>query len=114
MVKFKSKATADLVMLGAHAKVVLSVWGKDLNGAGILQAGDIPAAVAALQRYAEQHDRADDDSELVAHDGPGHGNEDGADSQTNGGVSWRQRFTPVINMLNACVSSQTDVTWSNS
>ena len=111
MVKFKSKTTADIIMLKAHADVVLSVWHKVPNQAGILQVADMPAAIEALRHYAQHHDGQDTDANMVAHDGPGHGNEDGANSQTNMGVHWSTRFAPLIAMVTSAMQAQVDVTW---
>ena len=47
--KFKSRATADLVMLEATGRRVLEILGKDPAAPGILLADQMPAAVAALQ-----------------------------------------------------------------
>lgn len=111
MVKFRSTASADIIMLRAHADVVLSVWHKVPNQAGILQTADMPSALEALRHYAQHHDGQDTDAEMVTHDGPGHGNEDGADSQTNMGVRWTVRFAPLMAMVAEAMQAQVDVTW---
>jgi hypothetical protein len=42
--KFKSRATADLIMLDTSARKLLAIVGKDADGPGIITAMQIPGA----------------------------------------------------------------------
>ena len=47
--RFKSRATADLILLLPHARRLLEIIGKEPGAQGIITAAQIPAAVAALE-----------------------------------------------------------------
>ncbi len=111
--KFKSKASADILMFNAQGHVLVGVWGKSGDMSGILQPSEMANAIAALNAYADTHS-GDVNGASQANVGTGHspvqGYEDGADEQVS--VSWAQRFTPVISMLNASAAEQVAVTWT--
>lgn len=53
--KFKSRATADLIMLEANGRQVLEIIGKSPDDEhGIITAEQIPAAIAALEAAAAE------------------------------------------------------------
>lgn len=104
--KFKSPVTADLIMLAPHGRRVLGLIGKDGEAhQGILQAAQIPAAVAALEAamVQEEADQAAQRQEAL---GKGEDWEEPA-----GHVSLRQRATPFIEMLRRCQQAGKDVVW---
>ena len=47
--KFKSKATADLIMLEANGKQILRIIGKEPAPKGIVEVAEMPEAIEALQ-----------------------------------------------------------------
>jgi hypothetical protein len=111
--KFKSKASADIMMFNAQGQVLVGVWGKSGDVAGILQPSEMANAIAALNAYADRYsDGVNGASQANVDTGhsPVQGDEDGLDEQVS--VSWAQRFTPVISMLNASVAEQVVVTWT--
>jgi hypothetical protein len=111
--KFKSKASADLMMFNAQGHVLVGVWGKSGDMAGILQPSEMANAIAALNAYADRHsDGVNGASQANVDTGhsPVQGDEDVVDEQVS--VSWAQRFTPVISMLNASAAEQVAVTWT--
>lgn len=104
--KFKSRATADLIMLDATARQLLAILGKDAEGPGIITAAQIPGALAALEQAvrtqeAQQAAPADDAAEEDEDDAPAKGS----------GVSLRQRTAPFIDMLKRSAAEGRDVTW---
>ena len=104
--KFKSRATADLIMLDATARHLLGIVGKDADGSGIITAEQIPGALAALEEAvqreeAQQAAPADNAAEEDEDDAPAKGS----------GVSLRQRTAPFIDMLQRSAAEGRDVTW---
>ncbi|QXZ09219.1 DUF1840 domain-containing protein [Comamonas sp. Y33R10-2] len=104
--KFKSRATADLIMLDANARKLLEIIGKSPDDAqGIITVEQIPAAIAALEAAAEQEhlqpkaqpedESQDEDAESASHDN----------------VGLAQRVVPLIDMLRRSVAEGKDVTW---
>ena len=119
--KFKSRSTADLILLEPHGRRLLQIIGKETGPTGIVTAAQIPAAIAALEAavldeerriaaareqvkaaQAQAHADAEDDSdESESITGKG-------DSDT---VSLRQRATPFIEMLRRSAEGGHDVVW---
>ena len=105
--KFKSRATADLIMLEPNGRRVLEIIGKNPDDAhGIVTAEQIPAAIAALEAAV----RADDAARTAPAD-----DEEGADDEGQGTqrdlVSLRQRAAPFIDMLRRSAAEAHDVVW---
>ena len=51
--KFKSKVTADLIMLEPNGRRMLEIVGKEPGPQGIILSKDMPAAIAALDDYSD-------------------------------------------------------------
>lgn len=98
--KFKSAATGDLIMLEPNGRRVLEIIGKDTGPKGIIQADQMPAALAALAQAiaTEEADRqaAAGESDNAAQPAP---------------VSLRQRAVPFIDMLKRCSAAGKDIVW---
>ena len=54
--KFKSKAAGDLIMLEPNGRRVLEIIGKDAGPQGIIQPGEMPAAIAALDAAIQREE----------------------------------------------------------
>lgn len=110
--KFKSRATADLIMLDASARKLLAIVGKDADGPGIITAMQIPGALAALEQAVLQEEarRAASGEAQDADDGTQE-DEDDAPAGAADGVSLRQRTAPFIDMLKRSAAEGRDVTW---
>ncbi|MEG0052925.1 MAG: DUF1840 domain-containing protein [Comamonas sp.] len=106
--KFKSRATADLIMLEANGRQVLEIMGKPLEAHGIVTVEQIPAAIAALEAaVAEDAARraatgADDADEAE---------EDTSSSGAKDGVSLGRRVAPLVEMLRRSAAEGREVTW---
>jgi Domain of unknown function (DUF1840) len=103
--KFKSKASGDVIMFEAHAKILLEIMGKDPSAKGILLVDDMPLALAALERaLAEQQDKEDRHKSQVHH---------GSTEQKGGipGVGLRQRATPLKRMIMQCIKEGHPIVW---
>lgn len=98
--KFKSKATGDLIMLGALGDRLLTLIGKEPAAQGIIEPHAYTAAIAALQAAIAEEDRAaaasanDDETEPAAQ-----------------GVSLRQRAWPLIEMMQRCQAAKEPIVW---
>jgi hypothetical protein len=93
--RFKSKACADLIMLGPHGDQMLRLLGREPARQGIIETDALPAALAALQRAADAQ------SETA----------DGDESPSEPVVTLRQRLWPVINMLREAHEAGHAVVW---
>lgn len=96
--KFKSKSTADLIMLEPNGRRVLEIIGKTPGPQGIILASQIAAAVGALESAVAAQARAENP-------------EDDEETARPQGVSLRQRVAPLIDMLRRSEREGHDVTW---
>lgn len=102
--RFKSQATADVVMLEANARQLLDIIGKAAGPQGVVTVDQMPAAIAALESavrnegaHAHNHDA------LAAED-----HDTDAERQH---VGLHQRATPLIRMLKEAHEGGKDVVW---
>ncbi|CAB5675151.1 Domain of uncharacterised function (DUF1840) [Delftia tsuruhatensis] len=104
--KFKSRATADVIMLESNGRQVLEIIGKTPGASGIITAQQIPAAIEALEAAV-----ADDDARRKARsdESAQEGGQD--DAALADAVSLRQRAAPMIDMLRRSAAEGRDVTW---
>lgn len=103
MIRFQSRATADLRMFNEHGIKVLEIWGKAITAQGILLRAEMPGALDALQRFARDSEK----NKAVASD------DDDDDDRANARdkVSWLSRLTPVMTTLQRCMAEDVDLTW---
>jgi hypothetical protein len=106
--RFKSQATADLVMLGADAQGALRLIGKDLTPEGVISPDQLPRAIDILQR-AWQEDHALRLREETSAPEP-LAETDDADPD----VRLSQRLVPLVNMLELANKADVAVVWSGS
>ena len=94
--KFRSKAAADLIMLGADGDRLLRLIGREPAPQGIIE----PAAMAAALQAIE--------AAVAADVGPAPGDEpEGADQR----VRLRQRVWPMVEMLRRSLAEQQAIVW---
>ena len=92
--KFKSPATGDLIMLGAHGDQMLRLLGREPAPRGIIEPADMPAATAALMAAITQDEAPPDD-----------------DDARQPAVGLRQRLWPVVEMLRRAHAADAPVVW---
>lgn len=103
--KFKSKASADVIMLPAHGKALVEAMGKTAGEAGTVTAIEAQAVWNKLnQRLIELATLQK--PEAVR---PQQGEEASKKLQP---VSEAQRWQPVMKMLQSCHSAQVPMVWS--
>lgn len=113
--KFKCKAAGDLLMLGPQGDELLRLMGREPAARGILEAADMPAAIAALEAavaaseqpgaaaaraLAELSDQLS--AEAPAGDHP---------AQAAPAVSLRQRAWPMRELLRRAHDAAQPVVW---
>ena len=103
--KFKSKAAADLIMTEPVGDRILRLIGREPCPKGILQADDLPAALAALQAAIEADEAirraaAESDDEAVQ-----------AEAAARDRISLRQRAWPFVEMVKRAVAGRADIVW---
>ena len=102
--KFKSRATADLILLEPHGRRLLQAMGREPARQGIVTAAQIPSAIAALEA-AVAADEAQPPTDAAEAD------EQAAAEERRDLVRLRQRAAPFIEMLRKSAAENTDVVW---
>jgi hypothetical protein len=103
--RFKSQATADVVMLEANARQLLEIVGKPSGPKGIITADQIPAAVSALESAISN------DAVQNQHNHDAFAVENHADDAERQHVGLHQRAAPLIHMLKRSQAEGKDVVW---
>ena len=105
--KFKSRATADVIMLEPNGRQLVQIMGKTPGQGGIVTVEQIPGAIAAIEAaiVAEERARAQAREEATQ-DG-----EDGSGESAAEAVSLRQRAAPLLDMLRRSAAEGREVTW---
>lgn len=121
--KFKSRSTADLILLEPQARRLLHIMGKEPAASGIVTAAQIPVAVAALEAavLAEERQAAEQQAAAAARAKEGSEGRDDSEEEGEDGngprssefVSLRQRAAPLIDMLRRSAEEGHDVVWGN-
>jgi hypothetical protein len=111
LVKFRSKAAADVTMYEEHAKRMLGLLGKDAK-LGIITAAEMPRAISRLEdeiAESKKHPVSEEmERDVVAH----HGDQgDDNEHEPPEYVSFGTRAYPLLEMLRAAHKGNNDVMW---
>jgi hypothetical protein len=111
LVRFKSKAAAEVVMYEEHAKRILDLLHKDVK-MGVFTAEELPQAVAKLEHEITES-RLHPTTEEVQHDVMVHHGDDGDDHEHEPTqfVSFSTRAYPLLEMMRAAQHGRNDVMW---
>lgn len=112
--KFKSRATADVIMLQANGRQLVHLMGKDPDAAhGILTLEQIPAAIAALEQAIAAEDQARVQARHAAQEGKHAANAGDSESESEcpPAVHLHQRAAPLLDMLRRSHHAEREVTW---
>jgi len=99
--KFKSKASGDLVMLGAHGDRLLRLLGREPSAQGIIEPAAMPQAIAVLEAAIAAAQRDGEPGEPAAADA----------APDEAPVQLRQRLWPVIEMLRRAHAADAPIVW---
>lgn len=111
LIRFRSKAAAEVVMYEAHAKRILDLLHKDVR-IGVITAAEAPQAVARLEEEIAES-RRHPMSEEMEHDIAAHHGEHGDDNEHEPiqVVTFSTRAYPLLAMLRAAQQGGHDVLW---
>lgn len=101
--RFKSRETADLVMLEPDGRRILETLGKDL-ASGIIQANEMAAAASTLHEAAEAEERSQKQQLEEAR-------LNGDPEPTFDSVSFRLRCVPFVEMMQRCEKAEVGIVW---
>lgn len=103
MIRFSSSAAGDVNMLDEHGGQLLEAIGKSRGERGVIAAGEIPQALAALRaaitRDAPQHAKPEDTDDPDER------------QRREQDVDLGRRAYPLIDMLERAAKKNQDVTW---
>ena len=102
--KFKSKAGADVIMLGPQGDQMLRLIGREPSAQGIVLTDQLGAAISALELAVAEDEaafaKALADAEAACEPAP-----------RREGISLRQRAWPLIALMRHGMTAGQDVTW---
>ena len=107
--KFKSRSTADLILLEPQGRRLLQIIGKEPAASGIVTAAQIPVAISALEAAVAAEEQRIAQAR-AAREAEGLSADDDEDAQP-GTVRLRQRAAPFIEMLRRSAAEGHDVVW---
>ncbi|MBV8604107.1 MAG: DUF1840 family protein [Pelomonas sp.] len=102
--KFKSKAGGDVVMLQAQGDQVLRAAGREPAPRGIVQAAELAAAIAAVERAIAADEAAFAQAVADARAA-------GAEPPKRLGVQLRQRAWPLLELMRRAAAEGADLVW---
>lgn len=104
LIKFKSKAGGDVIMLGKSGKEILKLLGKDADDSkGIFTADQLPDAITTLKQAIVLDKAVPDTSQTekpLAND-----------YDTVDDIRMYQRAVPVLELMKRALQEETYVTW---
>jgi hypothetical protein len=100
--KFKSQASAEVIMLQPDAETLLKIIGKSPGAQGIVTVEQIPAAIAALRHAIEAQKQKQQ---------AGHAAKPADDPDDDDGVPLDRRAAPFIHLLERSAEGGKDVVW---
>lgn len=104
--RFKSKATADLMMLGPHGEQVLRLIGKQPASQGIIEVHQMPAAIEALHQAVLMDEKRRSAQQEATPEEVMDDQEPPADA-----VTLRQRVWPLVAMMTEAQSQNQAIIW---
>jgi len=95
---FRSRASADLIMMGPAGDQILSLLGREPSPRGIIEVAALPAAIEALEAAvaAERRAQGRDDDEPAAKEPR---------------VGLAQRAWPMLEMMRRAQAERADIVW---
>jgi len=101
---FKSKADADLIMMGPAGDQILRIVGREPSSRGIIEAAAIPAAIQAVE------DAVAAETAAARRSGAGDDDDEAGDLREPR-VGLAQRAWPLLEMMKRSLAEQADIVW---
>ena len=106
VVKFRSKASAEIVMLQSHAEKLFSIMGVELGGQGVIPNENLSGAIARLSAAVLEEKMAQQSAPPMTED------EEAAQPKGMGApVNLQQRAYPLLKMMQDAQKNDADVHW---
>lgn len=102
--KFRSKAGADVIMMGANGEQVLRLLGREPSAKGVVEVQHLGAAINALERAVAEDEAEWARLQLEAE-------ERGEARPQREGVSLRQRAWPLLELMRRSLAEHVDLVW---
>lgn len=109
--RFKSRATADLIMPRPQGRRVLQLIGKEPGAPGIPTVEQIPAAIAASEAAVAAEEALITARKQAAQEQQGEASKEQVEPVEDP-IRLRQRVAPLIDMLRRSAAEGREVTWS--
>lgn len=106
VVKFRSKASAEIVMLQSHAERLFSIMGLELATQGVIPTDALAGALARLSAAVLEEKMAQQSAPPQSED-----EEAAVPKGMAAPVSLQQRAYPLLRMMQAAQQNQVDVHW---
>lgn len=103
--RFKSKAGADVILMGVNGEQMLGLIGREAAAQGLIAHETLPAAISALEQSV-----ADDEAAFARLQAEAEAA--GEPVPRREGVSLRQRAWPLIGLMNHALKAGEDVLWT--
>jgi 2-polyprenyl-6-methoxyphenol hydroxylase-like FAD-dependent oxidoreductase len=111
LIKFQSKAAADVLMYEKHAEPILQLLAKDVKR-GIITAEQTGDAIATIEAEAARLDAMPKNERVKADDQKNDDQElDEEEQKSRREVRFSVRAYPLLEMLRAANKQQADVVW---
>ena len=107
LITFKSKASADVIMLENLAQYLLSIVGKQLGERGVISSEELPSIISRLENAVIV------DNEHVKDEAANHHShhEDNDAKEKEERLRLGQRAYPFLDMLRAAKAQNADILW---
>lgn len=102
--KFRSKAAADVIMMGATGDQMLQLIGRTPSPQGIVQSAQLGAAISALELAV-----AEDEAEFARRQAEAAAA--GEPVPKREGISLRQRAWPLLELMRISLAQGQDLVW---
>jgi hypothetical protein len=109
--KFKSKATADLIMLEPDARRLLKIMLGDDPVQGILTVQALPGALTSLNAAVQQDEALRQERAAKAAQQQGREPGEVFDEPALPAIRLAQRAAPMQQMIQRCIAEERDIVW---
>ena len=106
VVKFRSKASAEIVMLQSHAEKLFHIVGREFSAQGVIPADELAGAIARLSAAVLEEKMAEQSRPPLSED-----EEAAIPKGMAAPVNLQQRAYPLLRMMQDAMQKGVDVHW---